>query len=132
MSMYWKRLGAILVVLLDEIAFTVFFFGVLPAFDVYLPLLLYIGVMAILVGKDIIVVKLIWNVILKPPKVGQEAMIGKIGIAYTDIDSYGVVRIDNELWKVESVAPVKKGEKVIVKNTNGLSLQVEPGLSGEE
>ena len=132
MVMYWKRLGALLVVLLDEIAFTVFFFGVLPAFNVYLPLLLYICVMAILVGKDIIVVKLIWNIILKPPKVGQEAMIGKIGIAYTDIDSYGIVRIDNEFWKAESVGPVKKGEKVVVKDANGLFLQVEPGPSDEE
>ena len=130
-AMNWTRVGAILAILLDEIAFTVFFFGVLPAFDVYLPLTLYIGVMAILVAKDIIAIKFIWNIIVKQPEVGREALIGRIGIAYTDIDVYGLIRIDNELWKAETLYPVKKGEKVRITDMNGLSLLVESVTTDE-
>ena len=82
--------------------------------------------MAVLVMKDFIVVKLIWNVIVGPPQTGKEALIGKIGVVYTDMDSSGIVRVDNELWQAETVIPLKKGEKVKVKSTNGLFIKVEP------
>ncbi|MBU7016954.1 MAG: NfeD family protein [Theionarchaea archaeon] len=130
--MNWTRIGAIVAILLDEIAFTVFFFGVLPAFDVYLPLTLYIGVMVILVAKDIIAIKFIWNIIVKQPEVGREALIGKIGIAYTDIDLFGLIRIDNELWKAEASYPIKKGEKTRITDMDGLSLQVESVSTDED
>ena len=119
-------------ILLDEIAFTVFFFGVLPGFDVYLPLTLYICVMSILVVKDIIAIKFIWNILDKQPEVGREALIGRTGIAYTDIDLYGLIRIDNELWKAETSIPVKKGEKVRITDMNGLSLLVESVTTDED
>jgi membrane-bound serine protease (ClpP class) len=124
--MYWKRIAAILMVLIDEMVFTVFFFGILPFFDVHLPLKVYFAVMAVLVMKDFIVVKLIWNVVVGPPQTGKEALIGKIGVVYTDMDSSGIVRVDNELWQAETVIPLKKGEKVKVKSINGLFLEVEP------
>lgn len=124
--MHWKRVAAILVVLIDEMVFTLFFFGILPVFGVHLPIGVYIGVMAVLVTKDVIVIKLIWNVVIGPPQVGKEALIGKTGVAYTDMDFNGIIRIDNELWKVETVTPIKKGEEVKVIDMNGLFLVVEP------
>jgi membrane-bound ClpP family serine protease len=129
--MHWKRLGAIGVVLTDEIVFTLFYFVLLPLFDVHLPLTIYIVVMLVLVTKDVIVVKLIWNIVIRQPQIGKEALIGKTGIAYTDMDSYGIVQIDNELWKAETAIPINKGEKVRVLKMDGLFLQVEPASSGK-
>lgn len=126
--MQWKRIAAIAALSTDEIAFTFFFFVVLPFFDVRLPLAIYVGVMAVLIGKDLIVVKLIWNVVVRPPATGQEALIGKIGVATTDIEAHssGTVQIENELWNAHSDLSVKKGEEITVLSVNGLSLHVEP------
>lgn len=123
--MEWRRIGAIGVVLTDEIVFTIFYFFVLPLFDVHLPLEIYLAVMSVLVIKDIVVIKLIWHVVMRTPQIGRESLIGKTGIASTDLDPHGIIRIENELWKVEALSPVKKGEKVRVLNVNGLFLQVE-------
>lgn len=123
--MEWRRIGAIGVVLTDEIVFTIFYFFVLPLFDVHLPLEIYLAVMSVLVVKDIVVIKLIWHVVMRTPQIGRESLIGKTGIASTDLDPHGIIRIENELWKVEALSPVKKGEKVRVLNVNGLFLQVE-------
>ncbi|MGC1120077.1 MAG: NfeD family protein [Candidatus Methanofastidiosia archaeon] len=126
--MQWKRIGAIAALSTDEMVFTFFYFVVLPLFDVKLPLAIYGSVMAILIGKDLIVVKLIWNVVVRPPATGQEALVRKVGVAITDIDAHssGTVQIENELWNAQSVHPVRKGEKVRILSVNGLSLQVEP------
>lgn len=123
--MEWRRIGAIGVVLIDEMAFTLLYFVVLPFFDVHLPLGIYLGVMAVLIIKDIVVIKLIWNVVVKKPEIGKESLVGKTGVAFTDLDPYGIIRIENELWNVETSIPVKKGEKVKVLNVNGLFLKVE-------
>lgn len=123
--MHWKRVGAILVVLADEMAVTILWFVVIPFFGYHLPLSIYIGIMMVLVVKDVIVIKLIWNVVIKPPEIGKEALIGKIGTAYTDIDPHGIIQIGNELWKAETLHFIKKGEKAKVINMNGLFLQVE-------
>ncbi len=123
--MSWTRVEAILALLSDEILFTLVFFQVLPLLNVRLPLSWYVGIMAVLIGKDLIIVKLIWNIIVQPPQTGKETLIGKSGTAHTDVNPQGIVRIDNELWKAESVKPIKKGEKVRVIKMDGLSLQVE-------
>lgn len=128
--MQWKRVGAIGLVLMDEIAFTVLYFLVLPLFNVHFPLYIYGAVMGILVIKDIIVIKLIWNIVVSQPHIGKESLIGKIGIAYADFESEGIIQIGNEFWKAETVQPVKKGEKVTVLRVQGLFLYVEPVSSG--
>ncbi|KYK36953.1 MAG: NfeD family protein [Theionarchaea archaeon] len=130
--MYWKRIGAILVVLADEMAFTILWFVVIPFFGYHLPLAIYIGVMMVLVVKDIIVIKLIWNVVVKPPEIGKEALIGKTGTASTDMDPYGIIKIGNELWKAETLHFIKKGEKVKVTDMNGLFLEVESVYTDED
>ena len=126
MSMQWKRVGAIGMVLLDEITLTVFYFLVLPLFDVHLPLTLYGAVMGVLVVKDIIVIKLIWNIVVSQPRIGKESLLGRTGIVYADFDTEGIVQIGNEFWKAKTVQPVKKGEKVTVLRIHGLVLDIEP------
>ncbi len=130
--MHWKRVGAIGVVLIDEITFTVFYFLVLPLFDVHLPLSIYGAVIGILVIKDIIVVKLIWNIVVSQPRVGKESLLGKIGVVYADFEGEGIIQIGNELWKAKTVQPVKKGERVAILSIRGLLLDVEPVSPGND
>jgi membrane protein implicated in regulation of membrane protease activity len=123
--MYWKRIAALFIILIDEIVFTTFFFIILPLFNLYPPLSTYFFVMGILIIKDIFIMKLIWNILIQPPLLGKESLIGKIGIAHTDIDPQGLVRIENELWRCETSEPVSKGEFITVKEIHGLLLKVE-------
>ncbi len=57
---------------------------------------------------------------------GPEAMMGKIGIAITDLKPDGDIRVQGEIWRAHSISgDVEKGEQVIVKALNGLVVTVE-------
>ncbi len=57
---------------------------------------------------------------------GSEVMIGKIGIALTDLTPKGEVRVLGEIWRAESSSGnILKGEQVTVKALNGLVVLVE-------
>ncbi|NPA58365.1 MAG: nodulation protein NfeD [Aquificae bacterium] len=55
---------------------------------------------------------------------GKEGMIGKIGVAETDINPKGKVFIEGEIWDAYSEEPIKKGEEVEVVAVEGLKLKV--------
>jgi membrane-bound serine protease (ClpP class) len=63
---------------------------------------------------------------LRKPSTGSEGMVGEIGEAVTDIDRKGKVRVHGELWDARCDRPVRKGEPVIVKGLDGMTLVVEP------
>lgn len=123
--MPWRQVAALIVILTDEIVFTSFFFVVLPIFNLHPPVSLYLIIMAVLIAKDFIIIKLVWHVLFNPPLTGKESLIGKTGIVYSDLDPQGVVRIENEFWKGESDKPLKKGQIIVVKQVHGLLLKVE-------
>jgi membrane-bound serine protease (ClpP class) len=57
---------------------------------------------------------------------GPEAMIGKTGVAITDLKPKGEVRVAGETWRAESLSgDIAKGEAVSVKALNGLVVMVE-------
>ena len=57
---------------------------------------------------------------------GPEAMIGKIGVAITDLKPKGEVRVVGENWRAESLSgDIEKGEQVNVKALKGLVVMVE-------
>jgi membrane-bound serine protease (ClpP class) len=57
---------------------------------------------------------------------GPEAILGKIGVAVSDLKPKGEVRVAGEIWRAESVSgEILKGERVKVKALNGLVLIVE-------
>jgi len=60
----------------------------------------------------------------RKPKIGGADMVGKIGIAITDIDPKGQVRIMGEIWNAEADEKIKKGEEVIVVSQERLKLKV--------
>jgi membrane-bound serine protease (ClpP class) len=57
---------------------------------------------------------------------GPEAMIGKTGMAITDLKPKGEVRVEGEIWRAESLSgDIEKGEQVNVKTLKGLVVMVE-------
>lgn len=57
---------------------------------------------------------------------GAEAMIGQTGVAITDLKPKGDVRVMGEIWRAESLSgDIAKGERVTVKELNGLVVMVE-------
>lgn len=48
---------------------------------------------------------------------------GQTGTAISDIEKSGYININGELWKVLVSEPVKKGERLIVNEVNGLILK---------
>jgi membrane-bound serine protease (ClpP class) len=63
---------------------------------------------------------------LRKPSTGSEGMVGEEGEAVTDIDGKGKVHVVGELWDARCDRPVRKGEPVIVKGLDGMTLLVEP------
>ena len=57
---------------------------------------------------------------------GAESLIGKNGIAITDLKPKGEVRVDGVIWRAESLSgEIAKGERVTVKSLKGLVVSVE-------
>jgi membrane-bound serine protease (ClpP class) len=62
---------------------------------------------------------------LRRPVSGPEGMIGQVGEAATDIDGKGKVHVVGELWDARCDRPVRKGERVVVKALDGMTLVVD-------
>lgn len=63
---------------------------------------------------------------------GAEALVGRHGIAVTDIDgASGHVKIDGERWLAVASPPIREGEVVVVVRVDGLRLLVAPGEQEE-
>jgi membrane-bound serine protease (ClpP class) len=62
---------------------------------------------------------------------GREALIESTGVALTDFDHVGTVRIHSENWKARTDVPVRKGEVVRVTGMEGLVLSVTRNDNGE-
>jgi membrane-bound serine protease (ClpP class) len=57
---------------------------------------------------------------------GAESLIGKTGIAVTDLRPKGEVRVEGVIWRAESLSgEIAKGERVTVKSLKGLVAMVE-------
>ncbi len=61
----------------------------------------------------------------RPPAVGPETLIGAVGVAVSDLDPEGEVRVQGEIWRAVSEKDwVKRGDKVVVVRREGLKLIV--------
>ncbi len=57
---------------------------------------------------------------------GEQGMIGEIGIAQTTLAPAGKVFVHGELWDAVSAIPVPAGERIVVRQVDGLTLRVGP------
>ncbi len=60
-----------------------------------------------------------------PPSTGAAILPGATGVVISTLDPDGIVHIKGEDWSAKSDRKIKKGESVIVKSVNGLTLLVE-------
>ncbi|MGI9862831.1 nodulation protein NfeD [Moorella naiadis] len=56
---------------------------------------------------------------------GQESLQGAIGVALTDLKPEGIIRVEGERWKAESLEPLEAGQKVVIISIEGLKLKVK-------
>jgi membrane-bound serine protease (ClpP class) len=83
------------------------------------------GIILGLVAVFAVVIVLVRRAMKKPAIVGREELIGKSGIAITDLAPKGLVKIKGESWSAICKTRIKKGEKVIVKDVKGVTLIVK-------
>jgi membrane-bound serine protease (ClpP class) len=62
----------------------------------------------------------------RPIVTGHEELIGSVGVVLEDADAEGWARVRSEQWRVQSTAPLKRGQDVRVTGRNGLVLIVTP------
>jgi membrane-bound serine protease (ClpP class) len=60
---------------------------------------------------------------------GEQGLIGEIGIAQTMLAPAGKVFVHGELWDAVSVVPIPAGERIVVRQVDGLTLRVDPVLA---
>jgi membrane-bound serine protease (ClpP class) len=62
---------------------------------------------------------------------GEQGLIGEIGIAQTALAPAGKVFVHGELWDAVSVVPILAGERIVVRQVDGLTLKVDPVLAAK-
>ncbi len=66
----------------------------------------------------------------RPVVTGREQLIGSVGIMLDDASADGWARVHGEQWRVQSCAPVRRGQAVRVTSRDGLVLTVVPITDG--
>ncbi len=102
----------------------------LPAFQISLPIIAAFAVASV----GVLVFALGMAIRARRGKVvsGREAMIGSTAVALEDFETDGLVRLMSENWQAVSDEPVRRGERLIVEDVDGLTVTVRPQRSGEE
>jgi membrane-bound serine protease (ClpP class) len=57
---------------------------------------------------------------------GEQGLVGEVGIAQTALAPSGKVFVHGELWDAVSAVPVPAGERIVVRQVDGLTLRVDP------
>jgi len=81
-------------------------------------------VTAIIVGFSTIALTAAVRAQRRAALLGPQVVIGKTGVAVTDIDPQGVVQLESETWTATAQQPVRAGEQVEVLESDGLRLLV--------
>jgi membrane-bound ClpP family serine protease len=79
--------------------------------------------------KDVILFPFVWRAYEKNI---PNSIIGSTGVAVDQLSPSGYVRINGELWRakvIENDSIIEKGETVVVKGLDGLTLTVLPFIS---
>lgn len=94
------------------------------AFQISLPLIISVTVVTAAFIFTLITLALRQR--RKPVVSGREQMIGDVGEASADFSDNGTIHIHGEQWSARTERPVRKGQRVKVRELDGLTLIVEP------
>jgi membrane-bound serine protease (ClpP class) len=73
----------------------------------------------------VVLVRLVYLSHRRKSIVGEEAMVGEVGIAKSDVHKEGKVLIHGEYWNACSERPIPAGARVRVVKVHGLTIEVE-------
>ena len=62
----------------------------------------------------------------RPVVSGREQMVGAIGEALDDFEAEGWMRVQGEMWRARTHAPVRRGQRLRVRAIDGLVLDADP------
>lgn len=87
------------------------------------------GLVAVVVGGALDIAEtgaFLWWSKRRRASVGVEALVGKAGVASTDLWPEGQVKIVGEIWKARCEGGCDAGTTVVVREVDGLTLVVDP------
>ena len=95
----------------------------LPAFQIALPVIAAVGAGgALLLG---VAVRLAVKAHRHPVVSGADTLIGERAVALEDFQEQGQVRAAGEVWRARAARPVRRGQVLLVRGRDGLTLDVE-------
>ncbi len=68
----------------------------------------------------------IWWSKRRKSSVGVDALVGRVGVASSDLSPQGQVKIAGELWQARCAGGCDAGTQVVVRAVEGLLLVVDP------
>jgi membrane protein implicated in regulation of membrane protease activity len=87
------------------------------------------GLVAVVVGGALDIAEtglFLWWSKRRRASVGVEALVGKAGVASTDLWPEGQVKIGGEIWRARCEGGCDVGTAVVVREVEGLTLVVDP------
>jgi membrane protein implicated in regulation of membrane protease activity len=87
------------------------------------------GLVAVVVGGVLDIAEtglFLWWSRRKHASVGVETLVGKTGVASTELWPEGQVRIAGEIWKARCEGGCDAGTQIVVRSVEGLTLVVDP------
>ena len=96
-----------------------------PYVSIRISPILIIGSLIFTAGFFLLLLSVGVRALRAKPVSGVESLVGKWGIAKSDLDPSGIVLVEGEDWKAESVSGrIAAGESVTVVSVAGLTLSV--------
>jgi membrane protein implicated in regulation of membrane protease activity len=68
----------------------------------------------------------IWWSKRRKATVGVETLVGKVGVAASDLWPEGQVRVGGEIWRARCAGGCDSGTRIVVRGVDGLTLVVDP------
>ncbi len=96
-----------------------------PSISVHLPISLIITVTLATSAFFIFAIFMALRTFRKKVTTGSEGIVGETGVAVTDIDPEGRVKIHGEYWKARSQETIKKNDNIVVTKVDRLILEVK-------
>jgi len=87
------------------------------------------GLVAVVVGGTLDVAEtglFLWWSKRRRATVGVEALVGKVGVASSDLWPEGQVKIGGEIWRARCDGGCDAGTRIVVRAVEGLTLVVDP------
>jgi membrane protein implicated in regulation of membrane protease activity len=87
------------------------------------------GLVAVVVGGVLDIAEtalFIWWSKRRQASVGVETLVGKIGVAASDLWPEGQVRVGGEIWRARCAGGCDSGTRIVVRGVEGLTLVVDP------